>query len=277
MLAEWNKRMAEEYPDFTIVGEEWGDLNPAINSYWQKGKSNLDGYQGNLKSVTDFALQIAVTSALREEGSGGLKKIYDCLANDFQYPDPQNLVIFPDNHDMPRFFVQVNKDVDLFKMGVGFILTTRGIPQLYYGTEILMSHNDTRDHDSQFRRDFPGGWKGDEKNGFTGQGLTSQEKEVQDFVRKLLQWRKNKKVVHSGKLLHFVPFDGMYVYFRYDEKEKVMVVLNKNGQETLLKTDRLSEMLQGCSSGTDIISGKTWDNLSNLMIPPKSISIIELK
>jgi neopullulanase len=277
MMAVWNLRMAEEYPDFTIVGEEWGDLSQAILSYWQKGKSNIDGYQGNLVSVTDFTLQNALSSALREEGNGGLKKIYDCLANDFQYPDPQNLVIFPDNHDMPRFFVQVNKDVDLFKMGIGFILTTRGIPQLYYGTEILLSHNSTRDHDSQFRKDFPGGWTGDEINGFTGQGLTSGEKDVQNFVRKLLLWRKDKDVIHSGKLLHFVPFDGMYVYFRYNETNKVMVVLNKNTQETLLKTDRLAEMLHGCSSATEIISGKTWNDFSNIILPPKSVSVFEIK
>jgi neopullulanase len=275
MMAEWNKRMAEEYPDFTIVGEEWGDLNPAIISYWQKGKSNIDGYQGNLKSVTDFALQNAVSSALREEGSGGLKKIYDCLANDFQYPDPQNLVIFPDNHDMPRFSVQVNNDVDLFKMGIGFFLTVRGIPQLYYGTEIMMSHKGT--HDSEYRKDFPGGWPGDEINGFTGMGLTSQEKEAQDFVRKILLWRKNKEVIHTGKLLHFVPFDGMYVFFRYNEKDKVMVVLNKNQIETVLKTDRLQEMISGCNSAREIITGKLWNNLSQITVPPKSVSIFELK
>jgi glycosidase len=274
MMTEWNRRMAEEYPRFTIVGEEW-TMNHAIVSYWQKGKQNPDGYQGGLPSLMDFPLQNAVSSALREEGTGGLMKIYDCISNDFQFPDPQNLVVFPDNHDMPRFFVQVNNDVDLFKMGIGFFLTSRGIPQLYYGTEIMMKHTGT--HDSEYRKDFPGGWANDEKNGFTGAGLTAQEKDIQDFVRKLLQWRKDKKVIHTGKLLHFVPFDGMYVFFRYNDQEKVMVVLNKNGQETLVKTDRLAEMLLECSSATDIISGKTWTDFSILKVPPKSVSIFELK
>ncbi len=274
MMAEWNRRMAEEYPGFTIVGEEW-NMNQAIVSYWQKGKLNLDGYQGNLPSLMDFPLQNAVSSALRGEGTGGLIKIYECLANDFQFPYPQNLVVFPDNHDMPRFFVQVNNDIDLFKMGVAFFLTTRGIPQLFYGTEVMMKHTGT--HDSEYRKDFPGGWAGDEKNGFTGQGLTAQEKDVQDFIRKLLLWRKNKEVIHSGKLIHFIPFDGLYVFFRYNENEKVMVVLNKNLQETPLKTDRLAEILNGCNTATEVITGKKTNDLSQIKLPPKSVSIFEMK
>jgi glycosidase len=274
MMAVWNKRMSEEYPGFSNVGEEWNQ-SQAIVSYWQKGKMNPDGYRGELFSLMDFPLQNAVSSALREEGTGGLTRIYDCLANDFQYPSPQNLVVFPDNHDMSRFFVQVNNDPDLFKMGIAFFLTTRGIPQLYYGTEIMMRHTGT--HDSEFRRDFPGGWANDEKNAFTGAGLTDQEKEMQSFVKKLLLWRKDKQVIHTGKLLHFVPFDGMYVFFRYNDKEKVMVVMNKNPQEKQLKTDRLSEMLNGCSTATDVVSGKTWNDFSNLVIPPKTTLILELK
>jgi neopullulanase len=274
MMAEWNQRMSEEYPGFSIVGEEWNQ-SQAIVSYWQKGKMNPDGYRGELFSLMDFPLQNAVSSALREEGPGGLTRIYDCLANDFQYPSPQNLVIFPDNHDMARFFVQVNNDPDLFKMGIAFFLTTRGIPQLYYGTEIMMRHTGT--HDSEFRKDFPGGWANDEKNAFTGVGLSDQEKEMQSFVKKLLLWRKGKQVIPTGKLLHFVPFDGMYVFFRYNDKEKVMVVMNKNPQEKQLKTDRLSEMLNGCSTATDVVSGKTWNDFSNLVIPPKTTLILELK
>jgi len=202
-------------------------------------------------------------------------KIYDCLANDFQYPSPQNLVVFPDNHDMARFFVQVNNDPDLFRMGMAFFLTTRGIPQFYYGTEIMMRHTGT--HDSEYRKDFPGGWLNDEKNAFTGSGLTGQEKELQEYLRKLLLWRKYKEVIHSGKLLHFIPFDGMYVFFRYNDKEKVMVVMNKNMQEKQLKTDRLREMLAGCSSAADVASGKIWNDFSNLMIPPKTTLVLELK
>ncbi len=274
VMAEWNRRITEEYPDFNIVGEEWY-LNQAVLSYWQKGKVNIDGYRGDLPSLMDFPLQNAVSTALRDPGTGELMKIYECLANDFQYPDPGNLVVFPDNHDMTRFFVQVNRDVSLFKMGIGFFLTTRGIPQIYYGSEIMMNHTGT--HDSEYRKPFPGGWDGDPINGFTGLGLTAQEKEIQQFTQKLLNWRKGKEVIHSGKMTHFVPFDGCYVFFRYNDHEKVMVVLNKNSQETALKTDRLAEMLTGCSGAREVISGKEVTSLSSLTLPPKSISIFELK
>ncbi len=273
MMAQWNLRISEEYPDFTIVGEEW-HMNQAILAYWQKGKLNQDGYQGNLASLMDFPLQSAVSTALRDPGTGELMKIYECIANDFQYPDPKNLVVFPDNHDMTRFFVQVNRDYDLLKMGIGIFLTTRGIPQIYYGTEIAMNHTGT--HDSEFRKPFPGGWEGDQVNGFTGTGLTNSEKDIQQFTRKLLNWRKNKAVIHTGALKHFLPFDGLYVYFRYNDKEKVMVVLNKNQQETLLNTERLSEMLTGCRNAREVITGNTFGDLTKISLPAKSLSIFEL-
>ncbi len=274
MMAQWNVRISEEYPDFTIVGEEW-HMNQAILAYWQKGKLNQDGYRGNLASLMDFPLQSAVSTALRDPGTGELMKIYECIANDFQYPDPKNLVVFPDNHDMTRFFVQVNRDYDLLKMGIGYFLTTRGIPQIYYGTEIAMNHTGT--HDSEFRKPFPGGWDGDPVNGFTGKGLTDPEKDIQQFTRKLLNWRKEKAVIHTGELKHFLPFDGLYLFFRYNDKEKVMVVLNKNPQETLLKTERLAEMLNGCTKAQEVISGKSFTDLKQITLPGKSISILELQ
>ncbi len=170
-MAEWNKRVLREYPDFNIVGEEWS-LNPAIVSYWQKGQTNFDGYRGELPGLMDFPLQNALSVSLTEaEGwASGLIRLYETLASDFLYPDPDNLVVFPDNHDMSRFFMQVGMDVDLFKLGIAFILTTRGIPQIFYGTEILMSHTEGNDH-GHIRKDFPGGWEGDKINGFTGRWL----------------------------------------------------------------------------------------------------------
>jgi neopullulanase len=141
MMATWTKEVLAEYPNFNIVGEEWA-LNPAIVSYWQKGKINSDGYECFLPGLMDFPLQNAVSEGLRKQESwaGGLLQIYESLANDFLYPDSYSLVIFPDNHDMSRFFVQVGEDAALLKMGLAFFLTTRGIPQIYYGTEVLMRH-----------------------------------------------------------------------------------------------------------------------------------------
>jgi len=276
MMTEWTKRVLEEYPNFNIVGEEWS-LNPAIVSYWQKGQNNFDGYECHLPSLMDFPLQSAVSRGLtNEEGWGsGLIEMYEMLANDFLYPDPDNLVVFPDNHDMSRFFVQMGEDVDLLKMGIAYFLTIRGVPQLYYGTEVLMTHEGS-DH-GNIRAEFPGGWNDHKTNAFTGEGLTSEQKEMQQYISIIQNWRKNKEVVHTGKLMHFTPEDGIYTYFRYDEDETVMVVLNKNQEEKSLSTERFSEIMGGYSSGKEIITSETISDLSEIKIPAKAAMIIELK
>jgi glycosidase len=275
-MAEWNKRVLLEYPHFNIVGEEWS-TNPGIVSYWQRGQSNLDGYQGDLPSLMDFPLQNALSMSLTEsEGwSSGLIRIYETLANDFLYPDPGNLVVFPDNHDMSRFFMQVGMNVDLFKLGIAFILTTRGIPQIFYGTEILMTHTEGNDH-GHIRKDFPGGWQGDKINGFTGRGLTSTESEIKGYFKKLLNWRKNCKPVQNGKLTHFIPQEGIYVYFRYNEEGKVMVILNKNDHEQILDLERFRELLYKGAKGREVISGKDIVLNDEILLEPMTPMIIEI-
>lgn len=276
MMADWTQRVLDEYPNFNIVGEEWS-INPAIVSYWQKGKMNSDGYQCFLPSLMDFPLQSAVGSALKNEETWGtgLIQLYEALANDFQYADADNLVVFPDNHDMARFYVQVGENVDLLKMGVAYFLTTRGIPQIYYGTEILMKH--PGDHHGDIRAEFPGGWADHKINAFTGAGLTTEQKEMQEFVSTIQNWRKNKPVIHSGKMKHFVPDNGIYTYSRYNNEETVMIVLNKNSSETTLSTDRFSEIINGFSSGKEIITSSEILDLSEIKVPAKSAMIIELK
>ena len=274
MMARWNLRVLEEYPGFNNVGEEWHN-DPAIVSYWQKGKKNVDGFDGQIPSMMDFPLQNAVSSGLRQPGTDGLRQMYDALAMDFLYPDPTNLVVFPDNHDMSRFYVQVNQDLDLFKMGIAYFLTIRGIPQIFYGTEVLLTH--TGDDHGDIRKDFPGGWKDDLVNGFTGHGLSALEKEAQAYIRNLLNWRKAKTVIHNGNTRHFLPFDGHYVFFRYNDEEMVMVVINKNDKETTLDTNRLREMLNGKAKAREVISGKASDNLSGLKLPARSVSVFEIE
>ena len=276
MMAEWTQTLLKEYPEFNVVGEEWS-LNPAIVSYWQKGKLNSDGYKNYAPSMMDFPLQSAVAEGLKNDESWdkGLIQIYEALANDFLYPAANNLTIFPDNHDMSRFFVQVGEDIDLLKMGVAFFLTTRGIPQIYYGTEILMRH-DGNEH-GDIRADFPGGWEGDAVNAFTGEGLSAEAKDMQNYLAVIQNWRKTANAIHYGKLMHFAPEDGMYTYFRYTDDEAVMVVLNKNTSEQHLKTERFNEMLSEYSSGTEIISGREIDDLSEISIPARAAVIIELK
>lgn len=277
MMAEWTKRVLEEYPHFNIVGEEWS-MNPAIVSYWQKGKVNSDGYKCYLPSLMDFPLQNAAARAMNDSDDfdHGMIELYDALSNDFQYPDAGNLVVFPDNHDMSRFFTQVGEDVNKLKLGVAYFLTTRGIPQIYYGTEVLMSNKGTQDH-GIIRSDYPGGWAGDPVNAFTGAGLTDAQKDMQNYIRTIQNWRKNKTVIHTGRMIHFVPEDGVYVYFRTNEDDTVMVILNKDTQAKQLTTDRFNEVMKGFTKGKDIISSKELPDLSTIAVPAETAMIIELQ
>jgi glycosidase len=275
-MSEWTHRVMEEYPHFNVVGEEWFE-DPAIVAYWQRDKINPNGYTSDLPGVMDFPIQTAMVKALNqpEEWKAGWITLYEMLGRDFLYADPDNLVIFPDNHDMSRFFTQVNEDFDLFKLGLTFILTTRGIPQIYYGTEILKKNPGTTDH-GIIRSDFPGGWAGDAVNAFTGEGLTPQQKEATAFLKKLLHWRKNTPAIQTGKLTHFEPKDGVYVYFRYNEQEKVMVILNKNKSAYSLQLNRFAEMLDGVKTGSDVLSDQTFDMSKAIDLPVKSPLVLEL-
>ncbi|MFK7903914.1 MAG: glycoside hydrolase family 13 protein, partial [Chitinophagales bacterium] len=276
-MADWTEAMMAEYPNLNIVGEEWSE-NPAIVSYWQKGKKNANGYTSELKSLMDFPVQMAMAKALVEEenwGTGWIE-LYKAVAQDFLYADPMNLVIFPDNHDMPRFYAQVGEDLDLFKQGLAFVATMRGIPQMYYGTEILMNSPANRD-DGLIRSDFPGGWKGDKVNAFTDKGLTKEQKETKAYLKKLLQWRKTATTVHTGKLKHFVPKDGIYVYFRYQDEQKVMVVLNKNETATKLDLQRFAEMLEGETQGKEVMTSKVYSLKDSLEVGARAALILELE
>ncbi len=276
-MSEWTCALMDEYPNLNIVGEEWTE-NPALVAHWQKGKVNPNGYTSCLPGLMDFPLQGALTRALREgesRYSDGFIHIYSMLANDFLYADPFNLVIFPDNHDMDRFYTQINEDFDMYKLGLAFIATMRGIPQIYYGTEVLMENTDSRDHGT-IRSDFPGGWEGDAVNAVTGKGLSDQQKEAQDFAKRLFNWRKDNKTIHQGKLMQFSPENGVYVYFRYTEDDCVMVILNKNKKPTFIDTDRFAERLMGFSKGKDVLTGKAL-NLNDLVVPARSATILELE
>ena len=225
-MTDWTCAIMNEYPNMNIVGEEWVE-NPAIIAYWQQGKVNHDGYTSCLPSLMDFPLCFTVHKAMKEEEKWGegLVRMYEMLGNDFLYADPSKLVIFPDNHDMSRSFTEINEDYDLYKMAIGYFLTTRGIPQIYYGTEILMSNPGTESH-GIIRSDFPGGWGGDTINAFTQEGLAPAQIEAQNWMKKILNWRKGSSVVHFGKMMHYEPLNGVYVYFRYDDDNTVMVVMN---------------------------------------------------
>ena len=275
-MTAWNDAILKEYPAFNIVGEEWS-LNPAVVSFWQAGKNNNNGYHSSLPSVMDFPIQGAVIDALIEDENwnSGWIKAYEMLGNDHLYPDPQNLVIFPDNHDMDRVLTQLNGDLDLLKMAMIYFATMRGIPQFYYGTEIAMK-NDLPGH-GQIRSDFPGGWMGDPIDGFSGKGLSEEAKEMKNFTSKLLNWRKNSPVIHNGKLMQFAPENGVYSYFRYNEKETVMVIFNKNNQAVEHDLSKYKEILGTTSRAQAILQQKEYALSHYLSIPSRSGMIFVMK
>jgi hypothetical protein len=242
-MADWARSIMNEYPNFSIVGEEWS-LNPLLVAYWQTGNNNNDGYESHLKSPMDFPMQRKIVEALNEEESWdeGLVKIYEGLANDFIYPNPKDIMIFPDNHDMSRIYTQLNEDLTKTKMALGFILTMPRIPQVYYGTEILMDDTAKPGDHGLIRTDFPGGWKGDTVNAFTGEGLTADQKEMKNFMKSLLNYRKDSKAIHEGKTIHFAPFEGTYFLFRILDDEVVAVLINKNDKPITLDLKRYSEI-----------------------------------
>ncbi|MEL6821647.1 MAG: cyclomaltodextrinase C-terminal domain-containing protein [Calditrichota bacterium] len=204
-------------------------------------------------------------------------RIYEMVANDFLYADPYNLVTFGDNHDTDRMATSLENNPALIKIALTFLATMRGIPQIYYGTEIMMENNIAPKDHGIIRTDFPGGWAGDSINAFTGEGLTLQQKDLQEYIKKLLNWRKTSKPVHSGKLMHFVPEKGVYVYFRYTLNEMLMVVLSKNDETKTIAVSRFDEMLQGERVGTDVFSGKGVDLSDGLSLEPNSALILEVK
>jgi len=276
-LTEWSRRVTQEYPHLNIVGEEWSS-NPTTVAYWQRGRNPPDGYVSYLPSLFDFPLQEAVAMGLKEpEGWGtGLRRIYKVLAQDSVFPDPYNLVTFHDNHDMSRMLTALGERQDLNRMALVFLLTTRGIPQIFYGTEVLMSNKGTEDH-GVIRSDFPGGWPGDAKNAFTGQGLSDDERAMQEYTRKLLQWRRTAPAIRDGRLTHYVPTDNLYVYFRHAAAQNIMVILNNGDDARTIATSRFQESIGSATKGKDVLSGQQHELAKGVAVPARSATILELQ
>ncbi|NOT92385.1 glycoside hydrolase family 13 protein [Ferruginibacter sp.] len=276
----WSCSIMNEYPNFSLVGEEWS-LNPLITSYWQTGKQNRDGYTSCLTNIMDFPLQDALVLALKDKETNkyeqGMTKLYEALANDFEYANPGNILVMGDNHDMDRIYTQLDKDAALTQMALTYLLTVRGIPQIYYGTEVLMDNTGHHKNDGLIRSDFPGGWKGDSANAFNTTGLSVDQIQMQAFLKKILTWRKNASAIHNGKTLHFAPFNKTYVYFRYNNKQLIMVLLNKNETATTIDTRRFAEILVNKTKGINILTGENIDIQSAVTIPPKTALVLEIK
>ncbi|RED46794.1 glycosidase [Winogradskyella eximia] len=277
-MSNWAGAIMSEYPNFSIVGEEWS-YNPLLIGYWQEGHENIDKYDSNLKSSMDFAMQKNISDALNEEESWdkGLVKMYEGLANDFAYTSPKDIMAFTDNHDMSRVFTQLKGDVVNTKMAMSYLLIMPRIPQIYYGTEILMDDFDNPGDHGLIRTDFPGGWQGDSVNAFTGEGLSDNQKDMQKFLTKMLNYRKTSDAIHDGKTMHFAPQDGVYVMARISDNETVVHIINKNEEEQELELSRFEELGLSGKTLTNIISKETLIWNTSMTLDEKGSTILTTK
>jgi neopullulanase len=277
-LARWVKEVMESYPNFNIVGEAWVE-KVGHEAYWQKDtEGKEDGYNSRLNSITDFQIMFALDRAMVDDfgWKNGLSELYYAVSQDRLYSDPNQNVIFMDNHDIERFYTKVNEDADLFKMGYGYIMTTRGIPQVYYGTELMLA-NDPVNGDGRKRVDMKGGWQNDERSVFVKEQRTESESDAFEYVKRLTNWRKTASAIHDGKMVHFIPENNTYVYFRYTESEAVMVVMNRNEKPTTISRDRFAEILDSYQTGTNVITGATIDISNDFEVGAKQAAIFDLK
>lgn len=275
--AKWTKAVLDEYPRLGMVGEVWITESVGMSAYWQAGARNADGFNAHLPSITDFPVNGALGAIFneKEEWMGGMVKLYNVLAQDFLYPDASKNLVFLDNHDLSRYLSVVNEDVRKLKMALSVLLTMRGTPQIYYGTEIGMTGY--KDPDPLVRKDFPGGWKEDTVSAFTAAGRSPKQNEIFTHVKTLATWRKTKPVVQSGKLMQFVPSEGIYVYFRYNANESVMVVVNNNESESVVKTSRYAERMNGFTKARNVLTGEMLSSVEKLILPAKTALVLELQ
>ncbi|WP_310593833.1 glycoside hydrolase family 13 protein [Flavobacterium sp.] len=280
-IAAWTKAITDEYPHFNIVGEVWMH-DQAQMAYWQKDSKigAIQSYNSNLPSVMDFTLHDAIGGGVFNEDKAnwdkGIIKVYENFTNDFLYPNTNNMLVFAENHDTNRFNQIYQGDFKKYQLAMSLVATIRGIPQLYYGSEIGMK-GDKNMGDGDIRHDFPGGWKGDTNNAFSAEGRTKEQQQFFDFTAKLFNWRKGKSVIHSGKTTHYVPENNVYTYFRYNDSESVMVIINNSNEKQEIAVSRFKENTQNYSSGKDVISGQTINIKSNISVEGKSALILELQ
>lgn len=270
-----NQALMDEYPKIHIFGESWVN-NVVDQAYYTRNKIDF-AFKSNQPGGLDFVVYTAMLDALKQKFSwdDGVNRFYQALAQDAVYQDPSTLVTFLDNHDTDRYLSVIGDDFDKYKIGLTWLLTTRGIPSMYYGTEILMK-NFKDPSDAEVRRDFPGGFPGDKENKFEASGRNDREKAAFQFVRKLATYRRDNPVMHTGKLMQFLPQDGTYVYFRYDGNKTVMVATNTNDKEISLDTVRFTERMKGFSSARNVLTDEVIPDLKLIKLPAKTAQVLEL-
>lgn len=253
-----NKALENEYPKLTMFGETWVHGVPN-QSYFAQNNYNIP-FKSNLQAVTDFQTLWGITDAMTKDfgWTDGVNKLYTILAQDFVYKDPMRNVIFLDNHDMARFYSVVGEDIEKYKSSINWLLTCRGIPQFYYGGELGLT-GFTSPSDGYVRQDFPGGWKSDRANKFTKEGRNAKENEIWDHIATLANFRKGSSAITTGKMMQFVPVDGVYVYFRYDNEQTVMIIMNTAKEAKTIELKRVEERIKGFSKMRNILTGAVSD------------------
>ncbi len=272
-----NKAILDEHPQMLLFGESAVNT-PISQAYFTKNNLNIP-FKCNLPAGCDFVVQGAINSSLNEDfgWNNGVNRLYQTLAQDIIYQNPERLVPFVENHDTDRYFSVIGEDFNKYKLGLTWLYTLRGIPQMYYGTEFLMK-NFKNPTDAEVRKDFPGGFKGDTENKFTAEGRNAKENEAFDFNKKLLNYRKTSDALSNGKFMQFTPFDnGVYVYFRYTDKQTVMVVSNTKKTEATFLTENFAERIKNAKSAKNIITDEVLNDISTLKVPPMTAVILELK
>ena len=276
-MSEWCKAVMEEYPNFNIVGEVWTSSIPQL-AYWQGGNYNKDGFDSHLKSIMDFPLHDAIRSAITESGNGGwgqgMTRVYDVVSHDFVYHDMQNMMIMAANHDTDRIADVCEGDVRRMKIVHTLLCTMRGMPQMLYGDELMFRSTDRSKGHPTLRVDFPGGWEGDKVNLFDRANHNGDQKALFDYTRHMMNWRKSKEVIHTGRTLHFIDRDNTYAYFRYNDKEVVFVYINNSASEHTVPWKRYAEISADLTVGRDVVSGEQVD-MTNVKVAPMSTLVVE--
>ena len=288
-MSRWCEAVRREYPWINIVGECWDTSIPQL-AYWQDDAPNKDGFDSNLPSIMDFPLRDAMIAALCEDQvwwNEGMTRVYNVIAQDFAYENTDNMLIFFANHDHPRTGDILRADPARMKLAIGLLATLRGIPQLYYGDEMMFLERPGFGNDGSKRIDFPGGWEGDSEDLFTEEGRAEAGgsfAELHDFTKTLLRWRKGKDVIHHGRTLHFLSrenvgrhniTDNTYGYFRYDDTDTVYVFVNNSLDEKPLPWHRYAEFAPSAVKARDVVSGKEITLSDSVRVAPKSILVAE--
>ena len=289
-MSEWCAAILSEYPDFNIVGECWTSSIPQL-AYWQGGNENKDGFDSHLPSIMDFPLQEAICRGLSTDSKAwgeGMVRVYDCLSHDFVYHDLSRMMIFTGNHDIDRTGDVLRQNADRHRIALAMMATMRGIPQIFYGDEMMFVSKDRSQGHGGLRVDFPGGWQDDEMNLFSPEGRAEAAvntdgrpvpegfaADMHDYARKLFQWRKGKPVIHHGKTMHFLTRDNTYAYFRYDDTDAVFVFINNSRGKKTVPWSHYAEIASGLHAGRNVVTGEPVEVSDSTVVGPRQVLIVE--